>query len=115
MRNDSPTKGLKHDSEKPRMDLIDSKALEALAQVLTFGAAKYAPHNWRAGIAHSRLIAALMRHTAAFNGGEDLDPETGLPHIAHAMCCCMFLLGTSPGAALDDRFKPTKESDHEKN
>jgi hypothetical protein len=24
-----------------------------------------------------------------------VDRESGLPHIAHAMCCCMFILGLS--------------------
>jgi hypothetical protein len=28
----------------------------------------------------------------AYWKGEDNDPETGLSHLAHAMCCVMFLL-----------------------
>ena len=98
--------GLKFDTEKPRMDLVDPHALEQLAAVLTFGAKKYAAHNWRKGIAYSRLIAAAMRHINAFNAGEDLDPESGLPHVAHAMCCMMFLLGMMQARPdLDDRYK----------
>lgn len=84
--------GVKFDADKPPMDLIDPVALEELAKVLGFGAAKYAKHNWRAGLAYSRLTAAALRHITAFNRGEDLDPETGLPHPAHAMCCMMFLV-----------------------
>lgn len=97
--------GMKFDSEKPRMDLLDHYAVEQLAMVLTFGAKKYAAHNWRNGISKSRLIAAALRHLFAYLGGEDNDPESGLSHVAHAMCCCMFLLGLDGRADLDDRWK----------
>ena len=84
--------GQKFDQDKPRMDLLDAYATEELAKVLTFGAKKYAPHNWRKGISYARLIAAALRHIYAFARGEDIDEETGLSHMAHAMCCCMFLV-----------------------
>ena len=96
------SEGKKFDESKPRLDLLDSYAIEQLAAVLTFGAQKYSAHNWRKGIAYSRLLAALLRHVFAFMRGEDNDPETGLPHIAHAMCNCMFLLGLRD-PKLDDR------------
>lgn len=85
------SEGLKYDSGKPRMDLLDTDALVGLAQVLTFGANKYAAHNWRNGIHNSRLVAALLRHLTAINKGELNDPESGLPHIDHVGCCWMFL------------------------
>lgn len=98
--------GLKYDSTKPRMDLIDPAFLEDLANVLTFGAKKYTAHNWRNGIHTSRLIAAAYRHLGAINKGEDLDPESNLPHAAHLGCCVMFLhwiLANKP--EFDDRWK----------
>ena len=101
----TPT-GLKYDSEKPRMDLLDSGFLEDVAKVLTFGANKYAAHNWRGGINYSRLIGAAYRHLGAINRGEDIDPESGLPHSAHLGCCVMFLnwmMANKPN--LDDRYK----------
>lgn len=101
--------GLKYDNEKPRMDLIDANYLEGLAKVLTFGANKYAAHNWRGGINISRLIAASYRHLGAINRNEDLDSESGLPHVYHLACCIMFLssmLETRPD--LDDRWKPNE-------
>ena len=96
--------GLKYDDAKVRMDLLDTHAVEQLSAVLTFGAKKYAAHNWRAGISKCRLIAALLRHTFAYLRGENNDPESGLPHIAHAMCCCMFILGLEHRTDLDDRY-----------
>lgn len=82
---------MKFDQEKPRMDLLDADALEGLAKVLTFGATKYAAHNWRNGINNSRLVAALLRHTFAILRGEYTDPESGYQHIDHIGCCWMFL------------------------
>jgi hypothetical protein len=108
----STLSGVKFDSAKPPMDLLDPVAITELAKVLQFGANKYAAHNWRKGIATSRLIAALLRHTFAYLGGEDKDPETGLSHIAHAMCCCMFILGLQHRADCDDRqhiYKGTQD------
>lgn len=83
--------GTKHDQDKPRLDLLDAQALEGLAAVLTFGAKKYAAHNWRGGISNSRLLAALLRHTFAIMRGEYIDEESGYPHIDHVGCCWMFL------------------------
>lgn len=98
--------GVKFDAGKPRMDLLDSVALEGLAAVLTFGANKYAANNWRGGLSYSRLIAALLRHTFAILRGERTDPESGLPHINHVGCCWMFLsnmMATRPD--MDDLWK----------
>jgi len=97
---------LKYDGEKPRMDLLDPDFLENVAKVLTFGAKKYAAHNWRNGISHSRLIAAAYRHLGAISRGEDRDPESGLPHTAHLGCCVQFLDWMQANRPdLDDRWK----------
>jgi len=101
-----PEGGLKYDNDKPRMDLLDFDALEGLAKVLTFGAKKYDEHNWRNGISYSRLTAAMLRHLAALQKGEDIDAESGLPHIDHLGCCWMFLSNmTKTRPDLDDRYK----------
>jgi len=45
-----------------------------------------------------------LRHLTAWWAGEDLDPESGLHHLAHAACCLMFLLEyTQTHTELDDR------------
>lgn len=110
MANDAsaaqPT-GTKFDQEKPDMSLLSPIALLKIAEVMTYGKKKYAAHNWRGGLAWSRIIAAAIRHILSWLGGESKDPETGLSHLAHASCCLMFLLEfevTRP--ELDDRYKP---------
>ena len=99
--------GIKFDSDKPRMELLDPEFLEGVSQVLTFGAKKYDAHNWRAGLSVSRTIGACLRHIFAFIRGEDLDKETGLHHLFHAGCELMFTWWTvTHRSDLDDRYKP---------
>jgi hypothetical protein len=86
-------KGMKHDQEKPRYDLLPPIAIDELAKVLTFGAEKYAPNSWQLvenGI--ERYRAALLRHTFAMQAGELYDTESGLSHAGHAMCCAGFII-----------------------
>lgn len=98
---------LKFDTNKLPLNLLSTEAMNQTAAVLAFGAEKYAAHNWRAGFAWSRPLAAAMRHLTAFNDGEDRDPESGLSHLAHAACCIMFLLEfEKTHQHLDDRYKP---------
>lgn len=87
-----PSEGVKHDADKARYDLIPAYPLDELVKVYTFGATKYADHNWRKGLAWSRVFAAIMRHLWAFWRGEDNDPETGLPHPVHAAWGCFTLI-----------------------
>jgi len=86
-------KGRKYDSEKPQLYLLPPKSLYEVGKVLTFGAEKYDPHNWRkVENLQNRYSSAAMRHILAHIDGEDLDEETGLSHLAHAICCLMFKL-----------------------
>lgn len=95
---------VKADQAKARMDLLPPKVLEGVAQVLAFGAKKYAAWNWVKAPAYGRYFAAVQRHLAAWQAGEDLDPETGLPHLHHALCSLMFLAELQRlGEAQDDR------------
>lgn len=100
------TGGIKHDQEKPPIELVDSEFLEELSAVLGFGARKYDRHNWRNGLHYSRLIGAAYRHLGAINRGEDIDPESGLSHTGHLACCIMFLSWMMKHhPELDDRWK----------
>lgn len=96
--------GRKDDGDKPPHHLIAPEIQDALAQVLAFGARKYAPRNWEKGMAWSRPFSALMRHMWAWWRGEHSDPETGMSHLWHAACCLMFLVAYEQRkAGRDDR------------
>lgn len=76
--------GLRFDAGKIRVDLMPPEWIEALAEVLTAGAAKYADRNWERGMSHSKMVACLFRHVLKFLRGERYDSETGCHHLAHA-------------------------------
>ncbi len=98
----------KFDTNKPRMDLLPARPLKEIAEILTYGADKYGPDNWREGepIAFSRHYAGVQRHLFAWQSGETVDPETGKNHLAHAMCGLLFLLELSHShPEKDDRCK----------
>ena len=82
--------------------------LEGVAQVLSFGAKKYAAHNWAKGIKLSRNFAATVRHLVKVAQGQDIDPESGLHHYYHALCDMFFMYETlsfKDVADWNDRFK----------
>lgn len=50
------------------------------------GDMKYGAYNWRdAGVRGSVYYDACIRHLAAWMEGEDLDPDSGVHHISHAI------------------------------
>lgn len=85
--------GIKYDTDKPDYSLIPPWALDDVVKILTLGSQKYSAGNWRLlDNAKSRYFAAAMRHLWATARGEKLDPESGISHYAHAICCILFLL-----------------------
>lgn len=85
--------GKKNDAGKARYDLVLPEFEDAVAKVLTFGAEEYGANNWqKVEDRENRYYAALRRHIAAWRKGEELDEESGLPHLAHAACNIMFLM-----------------------
>lgn len=72
------------------------------------GALKYGRSNFRAiGVKASIYHDALKRHIAAWWEGEDADPDSGLPHLAHALACIAILVDAQAGGKLtDDRAYP---------
>lgn len=52
----------------------------------------------------TRLLNSAARHLWAYIDGEDLDPETGLSHMAHLMANAAFLIVyRERGLGRDDR------------
>ncbi len=99
---------LKFDAGKVELSQLPREAMEQIARVLMFGAAKYGKHNWRKGHDFTRLLDAALRHLVAWGDGETNDPESGLNHLAHAGACVAFLLwGSKHRPDLDDRPEPS--------
>jgi hypothetical protein len=93
-----------YDGGKLRYDLLPADALEELVKVYTSGADKYHDRNWEKGMAWSRAFGSLQRHTWAWMRGEDIDPESGIHHMAHAAFRCLQLLAYAKrGVGEDDR------------
>lgn len=95
---------------KPPMELVPKELSLACARALGYGAAKYAPNNWRRGMRWGEVFGALKRHLDAWNEGEDLDAEedggSGLNHLDHAAACLSFLchmVANEGYKKLDDR------------
>jgi hypothetical protein len=78
-------------SKLARFDLIPTVPFQELAEHYGKGAKKYDDDNWRKGYDWRLSYAALSRHLTAFWGGEDLDPETGTPHVICAAWHCFAL------------------------
>jgi len=87
------TGGRKFDGNKLQYGLLPPLALQEVVKVLMFGAEKYEPDNWKyVPEAHRRYFDAAQRHMWAYKMGEMNDPETGINHMAHAICCLMFMV-----------------------
>lgn len=96
--------GRKDDTGKLRMDLVPVPAIRAMARGFGYGADKYEAWNWTKGLSTGRLYGALLRHLTAWWDGEDFDPESGLHHLDHVLCCAAMLQGTvEHKLAQDDR------------
>jgi hypothetical protein len=97
---------VKYDNGKNRLDLIPVFPMWEIGRVYTFGATKYADDNWRSGLAYRRIFGAVLRHLYRWWSGEDIDDESGLPHLAHAGWGILTLLEYSQThKELDDRPK----------
>jgi len=81
----NPQEAARFDKGKLRMELVPSVAMEALAAIFGNGADKYGDFNWQKGLPWLQPYASCMRHLLAWWEGEDLDQESGQPHIYHAM------------------------------
>lgn len=83
-------KALRYNQGKPKWSLVHFKSLEPMVKVLMYGAAKYAPDNWKKGLDRREILESMQRHLAALIDGEEIDSESHEHHIGHIMCNCMF-------------------------
>lgn len=85
--------GVKGDNGKLRWRLIPWQLMVDVVKVMDKGATKYGEHNWT-GVENAgpRYFDALMRHLMAWANGERDDPDDGLHHLAHVICCALIIM-----------------------
>ena len=88
---------------KPGIEGVPAAPLFMVGEVMRFGAAKYGLTNWRHDpISASVYYNAAMRHLFSWWDGDNLDTETGLPHLAHAVACLMIIMDAKLSDDLND-------------
>jgi hypothetical protein len=106
---------MKYDTGKTQFALVPPESLKEVADVFTFGAAKYGANNWRddgGNTSHLRTYNSIQRHLNAWLASEDIDPESGMTHLAHAATQVMILMiHTKFHPEMDDRYKPATKQD----
>lgn len=92
-------------AKKCPMHLLPPTALEQTAWVHNIGNKKYGPWNWRDKPINAEVyVAATLRHVNAWHTGEDLDPESGVSHLAHVAANMNILMDAIDNDCLiDDR------------
>ena len=83
----------KADQGKPHPSYVPVALIEGVMAVREYGNQKYHdPDNWKQ-VEPERYHQAMLRHIlAAWNDPYKIDPESGLPHIAHVATNIAFLL-----------------------
>lgn len=89
--------------------MIPEDAIIGMAEAFAYGSVKYERFNYRNGLAYTRLTDSLMRHTLAYLKGEDIDPESGLPHTKLMLAnAAMLEYMRIHKPEMDDRWKYEK-------
>ena len=67
------------------------------------GALKYGRSNFRAiGVRSSIYYDAARRHLIKWFEGQNLDEDSGLPHLAHVLACVAILIDAEAAGKLND-------------
>lgn len=92
---------------KVPLHLVPAAGIIYEAMAFKEGARKYGPYNWRdKAVEAMTYIGGCFRHMQAYLDGENIDPESGYPHIAMARACLGILAdATETGNLIDNRPK----------
>jgi hypothetical protein len=84
---------------------LSAPVLAEVGLAMLEGALKYGRHNYRvSGVRASVYYDATLRHLNAFWEGQDIDADSGLPHVVKAIACLIVLRDSQiQGNWVDDR------------
>jgi hypothetical protein len=106
VRVKNPVTGAEKGRKVAQLGAVDPSSIMEIAKVAGYGTEKYDRYNFLKGYDWSLSFDALCRHIFAFWSGEDIDPESGFPHMAHAGWHCLALLAfMRRHPEMDDRPK----------
>jgi len=92
-----------HGISKPGIEGVPVAPIFMVGEVMRLGIRKYGLTNWRHDpISASVYYNAAMRHLLSWWDGENLDSESQLPHLAHAVACLMIMLDARLSDDLND-------------
>ena len=112
MSETGPNKALHYSGGKSGVDQIPPEVLIELGDVFTYGEKKYARDNWKQGNDWHEFIGSALRHMYAFQMGREIDSESGLPHLAHALWNVVALRYYQlHGLGNDDRLNAASDED----
>lgn len=102
---------LKAKEDNRQWDLLPFGPLEEVVKVLEFGSVKHGAWSWRdRPTSYAERFGSVMRHLLKWWRGQDIDPQSGLPHLAHAACQLLFLIGYIQDGTIEDN-RPFKKAD----
>ena len=88
---------------KPSTAAVPPVFVFAVGEAMADGARKYGRFNWREhAITVSVYTDALDRHMAAWRDGQDVAPDSGIDHLAHAAACLAILMDARAHGTLND-------------
>ena len=99
--------------KQSRIDLLPLGVLLEVGQVARMGAEKYGERNIDTAVLkglvnNGSFLGAALRHIIAWSEREDIDKESGLSHIVHAIWNLMMLAKfNKSGLIKDDRSEIT--------
>ena len=86
---------------------IPAPVLALLGLAMAEGSLKYGRYNYRViGVRAGVYYDACLRHLTAWWEGEDIDPDSGLPHPVKAATCLLVLMDASMRGMLEDDRPP---------
>lgn len=86
-------KATKTQDGKTRLDLLPPDVLRGVSDVMAWGAKKpdRSEWDWLHGTEWNRYYGAALRHINKFGDGRDVDDESKLSHLDHAIASLMIL------------------------